>query len=737
MQDLSKIEILAPAGDVESFKTAIHNGANAIYLGVGSFNARLKANNINMENLRECVKYAHLFGVKVYLTVNTLVKDEELKDFIDLIKFAVECKVDAFIVQDIGIAKLLKDNFKNIVLHASTQMGIHNLKGALVAESLGFERIVVSRETKLEDIIAIKNNTNLEIEYFVQGALCVAFSGNCYFSSELAGKSGNRGECLQLCRMTYNAKVQGKEVKNGYLLSTSDLCLIKNLDTLINAGICSFKIEGRLRRPGYVAQAVSSYRKAVDCLGDIDLNKEINKLSSVFNRGVFNSGSYLEKGVPDKIINSTYNNHAGIKIGKVLGVKPFKDLFEIIIDSNVEINKNDGLKFFKNDKEVASLGVGNVVIKNGRFVIYSKQKVSVGDVVCKTLDYNNEQLLLTVKKSIPVSVEVVANQGEKLYIKASAFMDGKIISQECFSDEVCEIPKIKPLSVEDFENQINKTGNTNFEISNMKVSTNNAFMSKSLINNLRRTLFEKLEERLIHEFEKNNNVIYTEKEVDINGDLSLIEQNNIYVISDINQLKGINLVEKDIISICPQNYSVEEIENVYSKIKSQHNVRIALNLPIVTNFNDDMIIDNIIKNFKFDYLIANNISGLYYVNTYKVIAGIGLNIFSNNLKNSFLSIGVVSCVKSIESISSNVDNCYNFSYGNYSLMTLCHCPYKSIYNNTCQKCSYKNGLSYFDQKNREFKIRRYRISQCYFELLNNKTINKNKSKYNNYIDLRS
>jgi len=735
MQDLSKIEVLAPAGDVESFKTAIYNGANAIYLGLGSFNARLKANNINKDNLRECVKFAHFFGVKVYLTVNTLVKDEELKDFIDLIKFAVGCKIDAFIVQDLGIAKLLKDNFKNIVLHASTQMGIHNLKGALVAESLGFERIVVSRETKLEDIIAIKNNTNLEIEYFVQGALCVAFSGNCYFSSELAGKSGNRGECLQLCRMPYIAKVDGKEIKNGYLLSTSDLCLIKNLDVLINAGISSFKIEGRLRRPGYVAQAVSSYRKALDYLGDIDLKKEVNNLLSVFNRGVFNSGNYLEKGVPDKIINTTYNNHVGIKIGKVLSVKPFKDLFEIIIDSNHEINKNDGLKFFKNDKEVASLGVGNVVFKNGKFIIYSKQKVSIGDIVCKTLDYDREQRLLDAKKLLPVSVAVVANQGEKLYIKASVVINNMVISEECFSDDVCEVPQTKPLKVTDFENQIKKIGNTNFEISKMIVSTNNVFVSKSSINNVRRILFEKLEEKIIYEFEKDNNVTYAEK-ILASCDLNYIEKNNIYAISDINQLKGVSFNDKDIISICPENYSIEEVRDIYSKISSLYKVKIALNLPVVINFNDDLIVDNIIKSFKFDYLIVNNISGLYYVNDYKVIAGIGLNVFSNNLKNALLNLGVKSCVKSIENISSKVENSYIYSYGNYPLMTLCHCPYKSIYGNTCQKCSYKKGLSYFDQKNREFKIRRYRISQCYFELLNNKTINKNKTLCNNYFDLR-
>ena len=189
------LELLAPAGDMSALDTAIRCGANAVYLGLDGFNARMKAQNFNADNIGEVVAYAHFYGVKVYVAINTIVQNDEFNSLISLVKTAVEAKVDAFLVQDLGVAKFLKDTFDGIVLHASTQMGIHNLQGAKVAERMGIKRVVLSRETKLEDIENIRKNTSLEIEYFVQGALCVAFSGNCYLSSVEQGASGNRGLC--------------------------------------------------------------------------------------------------------------------------------------------------------------------------------------------------------------------------------------------------------------------------------------------------------------------------------------------------------------------------------------------------------------------------------------------------------------------------------------------------------------------------------------------------------------
>ena len=247
---------------MKSFAAAVACGANAVYLGLGNFNARMKAQNFGTDSLRDVVKRAHFFGVKVYVTVNTILQNSELNELFLLVKAAIEAKVDAFLVQDLGVCKLLEENFEGIVLHASTQMGVHNLEGAKIAEKMGIKRVVLSRETTLDDIKAIKQNTSLQLEYFVQGALCVCFSGECYMSSLEQGASGNRGLCKQLCRLPYEARV-GDVRRKGYFLSARDLCLAESVKQLREAGISSFKIEGRMRREGYVAKAVSVYRKFV------------------------------------------------------------------------------------------------------------------------------------------------------------------------------------------------------------------------------------------------------------------------------------------------------------------------------------------------------------------------------------------------------------------------------------------------------------------------------------------
>ena len=212
----NKVELLAPCGDKNTFLVALNSGADAIYLGAKDFNARKKANNFTNQEIRECVKQAHLFGVKVYLTLNILIKNDEFDKVEKIVDEALDANIDAFIIQDLGLAYYLKNRYKNIVLHASTQMGVCNVEGAKLIEKMGFSRVVLSREVKLEDIIRIKKETKLEIEYFVQGALCVSFSGNCYLSSVTKNQSGNRGECLQLCRLPYN--VAGKD---GYFMSTT------------------------------------------------------------------------------------------------------------------------------------------------------------------------------------------------------------------------------------------------------------------------------------------------------------------------------------------------------------------------------------------------------------------------------------------------------------------------------------------------------------------------------------
>ncbi len=253
------MELLAPAGSPSALRAAIYSGANAVYFGLDKFNARINADNFTKENVREYVELCHLHGVKVYITFNTLIKDSEFAEFEEDVKACVDAKVDAFIVTDFGALTVFAKY--DVPLHASTQMGIHNLEGAKFVERLGFKRIVLSREALFEDIKKIKENTSLEVEYFVHGALCVSFSGGCLLSSMMTGTSGNRGLCKQPCRLCYESSLSGE---SKYYLSPADQCLINKLKDLEKLGIDSLKIEGRLKAPHYVGEVVKCYRNALD-----------------------------------------------------------------------------------------------------------------------------------------------------------------------------------------------------------------------------------------------------------------------------------------------------------------------------------------------------------------------------------------------------------------------------------------------------------------------------------------
>ena len=323
---MRKVELLAPAGDFESLKAAVYNGADAVYLGIKKFNARNNIQGFSLDNLSQAVDFAHLYGVKVYLALNILFKDSELQSALDVVCEANNIGVDAFIIQDLGLAHLIQQHYPGVELHASTQMAIHNLEGVKILEKLGFKRVVLARETSLSEIERIHKNSNIEIEFFVQGALCVSFSGNCYMCSHLVDKSGNRGLCQQFCRLPYSFDCKDVH-KQGYLLSAKDICMLDRLQDLIKAGVVSFKIEGRARRPFYVAQACKIYR------GMLDLKKyssqEFDNLTMAFNRGY--TPAYLEGN--GNIISRIQGNN-GLKIGEVTKVKNGTRFNEIFIQTS-------------------------------------------------------------------------------------------------------------------------------------------------------------------------------------------------------------------------------------------------------------------------------------------------------------------------------------------------------------------------------------------------------------------
>ncbi len=280
------IELLAPAGSVEALRAAVQNGANAVYLGCGTFNARQSAKNFTIQALAEAVKYCHTRGVQVHLTLNTLVSDKELEEACSLIRQAAISGVDAFIVQDLGVAQLCRQIAPQVSLHGSTQMTIHSLPGVLLCAAWGMDRVVLSRELSREEISYICKNSPIEIEVFAHGALCMSYSGQCYLSSAIGGRSGNRGRCAQPCRQCYGYSRR----ENRYPLSLKDNCLVSYLQELQDMGVASIKLEGRMKRPEYVAAVTSVYRKA---LSDGNVSQPmIDALLKAFNRQGFTDGYY-------------------------------------------------------------------------------------------------------------------------------------------------------------------------------------------------------------------------------------------------------------------------------------------------------------------------------------------------------------------------------------------------------------------------------------------------------------
>ena len=284
------IELLSPAGSMEALRAAVQNGANAVYLGYDAFNARMGARNFSVDELQEAIVYCHVRGVQVHLTLNTLVSDREMARAAEVIRTAAVLGVDAFIVQDLGVVALCREIAPEVPIHASTQMSIHSLEGVQQAAELGVSRVVLSRELPREEIAHICRRSPVEIEVFVHGALCMCYSGQCYLSSVIGRRSGNRGQCAQPCRLPYG---YGRFEPNRYPLSLKDNCLVEYLDDLRRLGVSSLKIEGRMKRPEYVAVVTKAYRTALD--GKRVTEEDLRELEAVFSRQGFTQGYYEGK----------------------------------------------------------------------------------------------------------------------------------------------------------------------------------------------------------------------------------------------------------------------------------------------------------------------------------------------------------------------------------------------------------------------------------------------------------
>ena len=656
-------ELLSPAGNMECLKAAINNGADAVYFAGKLFGARKYATNFTNDELKEAVNYAHLYGVKVYITVNIIVYEEEVNDLINYVKYLYDIGVDALIMQDIGMISLIRKIFPNLEINASTQMHNHNDYNLNLLKELGIKKVVLDREMSFDEINDLK--CDIEKEVFIHGALCNSYSGCCLFSSMNGGRSGNRGECVQSCRLPYKLIKNNEYIntENKYLLSTKELCTIDNFDKLKNSNIDSFKIEGRMKSPSYVGYVTRIYRKLLD--GKKVTDEDIDNLKILFNRE-FTSG-YLFN---DNIMNIDTSNHQGLGIGMVISVN--KDKIKIKLSNN--LYQEDGIRFKNSNKGMIANLIYN---ENGLLVrsaskgdiIYLDNKIDLkdNDILLKTSsNYLDNEILNIDNKKIPIDIEV-STTNDKIVI---SFSDGNNkVSKEIDYD----ISINRPTTKEDIKSKLIKLGNTPFIGNDINININinipnNIFISMKVLNDTRRLLVDSLikeRTKIKREYIVNDvNFIYK------------AEKTNAFEIAVTARTK--EQVEASIKMGVDRIYVDNEL---YDKYKN--NSSVYLRLPRVINSYDKINSNNV---------LVTEIGGIYkYKNSnVNVVSDYFLNVVNNHSIKFMLDNNVKRVTLSPEINYNNLDNLIKdkvelIIYGRIELMIIKSCPIKELNNCPCNK----------------------------------------------------
>ncbi len=479
-------ELLSPAGDLDSLYAAINGGCDAVYVGMKQFGARKYASNFTKDEIIEATKICHLYGVRIYVTLNTIIKDNEVSSFLNTVDFLYNIGVDAFIMQDFGMINLVLQMYPDIEIHASTQFNNSNIETIKLLKDLGVKRVVLARELSIEEINSI--NIDIEKEVFIHGALCISYSGCCLFSSMLGSRSGNRGECSGCCRLYYDLYDYDKDtlIKSGYLLSTKELNTSSKFDDLLKSDIKSFKIEGRMKSPEYVYFVTKFYRNIIDGKGYDNIDTDIIKV--LYNRK-FTTGNLFN----DNIMNVKTSNHLGLKIGKVISIE--SDKIKIKLDKNRKLHQEDGIRFSKSKKgmivnflydknKMLVNEISDICYVNNNFLVNKEE-----DVYLTSSKYLSNYLLNYEGRKVPIDIYFEGKIGKEVHIKIS---DG--INKVSISKDICSIAINKALCKEDIINKLKKLGNTVYKDRSISIDIDdNIFIPIKELNELRREATNKLD----------------------------------------------------------------------------------------------------------------------------------------------------------------------------------------------------------------------------------------------------
>lgn len=747
-----KPELLSPVGDFECLKAAVQNGADSVYLGASSFNARARATNFDENSLKEAVEYAKLHNVKVNLTLNTLIKNEEFEDAVNLAVYAYNIGVDAIIVQDLGLSSYLLKNHPEIPLHASTQMTVHNLAGVKALEKQGFSRVVLSRELSISEIKYIKENTACELEVFIHGALCISYSGGCLFSSMVGDRSGNRGLCAQPCRLPYEL-LDSKEnkISSGFLLSPRDLCSLDYLPTLVRLGIDCFKIEGRMKTPTYVATVTRIYRKYIDfILEHLDLSdaeiinlihKELEKTNEAtglsdkeellqsFNRGGFSDGHFPDKENKNLVFKEKSNNE-GIYLGKVFRFNNNKGHISFELQNSLSIGdkikvgndlytvselmiENKNFKTLDKGKRV-TIGRMKGDIKNNS-PIYRMESKALNDSIAPTFSSEKEF------KKLPLDAEIriVERKPVKLNVRGlTGFYEGLEVS--ITSEFIPEKAINAPLTEEKITSMLSKTGSTQFEFRNIKTELGEGlFIPKvSTINDMRRTALSKLEGMVLEKYSHNLSPILPE----LPDNIKTKTEPKLAILLNIINLNYnyLNLENIDSFYIPYRYFISEKYKELLKAISQKFNTYIYMPPVIKDNISKNNLeenIKNIILNFAIKGAVLSHISQIKIFKdfTLELIANYNFNIFNTYSANELKEKGFTRFIPSLElnknELKSLLDkatiNTEAIVYGKTPLMTNNYCylgQSNKCYKDCDRKCMLNEKYELKDRLGFKFRI---------------------------------
>lgn len=680
-----KPELLSPCGTMESLRAAVNNGADAVYLGGKKFSARKYAGNFSTEEIKEACDYCHVRGVKVYVTVNTLYKDAELKPFINFVKELYMIGVDALIVQDTGAANLIKRSFPDMKINASTQLTANTADDVNFLKNNGFDKVILSRELTLDEIRHIRENTDAEIECFVHGALCVSYSGQCIMSSMLGGRSGNRGCCAQTCRLPYELYKGYEKVSSGYLMSPKDIETIEILPELIEAGINSFKIEGRMKNPEYVAGVTAVYRKYIDMYFDnpeeykVDKN-DIKVLTQLFNRGGFTNG-YFTTPSGYEMMSVERPKAWGLKTGIVDSYD--QKYGRVSIRTREPLVPGDGIEIWTKEEPHVGSGVSKPSRAGQVISMIIKGDIEKNDVVYKTYD---KALMDSMKKTYEKDTRKTDIYG-KMEIK-----EGKPCVLKLWQDKGISITaegavpdkaENRPVTEEIIRKHISKMGATPFELKNLDIVLDEGlYIDIKSLNELRRSACEMLTDRITNKNRHKEPDFVAFPETSVSG-VKKTKKLNVKVknreqFNAVLKCGGVDTVYYELCEDFEDNF--EFIINA----AHENNIKIFAAFPRIFRENTKEIYGDFIKrldNSLIDGFLITSSGQFDIVKDFgkQIAVDYNMNVFNNEAVEFYKHRGADRITMSVELNLNELntaadDDCEIVVYGYLPLMTTVQCP---------------------------------------------------------------